>query len=153
MTRKWNGPTYSDEVCLRRISVGDRLRKLDKGKVDKLAASIVYRFLSLDSRSYVGSVQDGRKRADEGIGRSNQRLEAAFTQYPPETWVYEVLEHLPPGCSEQTLREAEQRHIDRLRSWLPEFGFNIAPAVWDEDGPMQRAVRHDWATTVLGGGA
>jgi hypothetical protein len=99
----------------------------------------VYRFVCPDGRSYVGAVCDSRKRG--GIQRSNPRLLAAFELHPPETWIFEVLERLPPGCSIQTLREAEQRHIDRLRSWLPEFGFNMAPAVWTADGPAQRAAR------------
>jgi hypothetical protein len=51
------------------------------------------------------------------------------------------LERLPPGCSRRTLREAEQRHIDRLRSWAPDLGFNIVPAVYEGDGPSQRTGR------------
>ena len=86
-------------------------------------APIVYLYTCPDGRSYVGGVSDGRKRDDRGIERSNPRLEEAFKQYPPETWTYEVLERLPPGCSRQELREAEQRHIDRLQTWSPEFGF------------------------------
>jgi hypothetical protein len=48
---------------------------------------------------------------------------------------------LPPGCSKRELREAEQRHIDRLSTWSPAAGFNITPAIWDRDGPVQRAGR------------
>jgi hypothetical protein len=81
-------------------------------------------------------VGDCRKRGD--IRRSNPRLLAAFALHPPKTWAFEVLERLPPGCSTEALREAEQHHIDRLRSRLPEFGFNIAPATWT-DGPAQCA--------------
>src|SRR6476660_7355170 len=69
----------------------------------------VYRFISPDGRSYVGAVSDYRKRGD--IRRSNPRLLVAFELHPPETWVFEVLERLPPGCTLQALREAEQRHI------------------------------------------
>jgi hypothetical protein len=40
----------------------------------------------------------------------------------------------------EALREAEQHHIDRLRSRLPEFGFNLASARWTWDGrPAQSA--------------
>jgi hypothetical protein len=64
------------------------------------------------------------------VARSNARLKAAFKQYPPETFTFEVLEQLPRGRSEQELRAREQHHIDRLRSWSPDFGFNMNPAVW-----------------------
>jgi hypothetical protein len=88
----------------------------------------VYRFVCPDGRSYVGAVQDIRWRGN-GFQRLNARLLAAFEQYPPETWTYEVLERLTPACPERELREAEQRHIDRLQSRSPESGFNIYPAV------------------------
>jgi len=107
-------------------------------------APAVYRFICPDGRSYVGSVKDCRKRADNGIQRSNSRLLAAFDQYPSETWTYGVLERLPPGCSERKLRRAEQRHIRRLRSWDPKYGFNIYPAVWN-----QRAVRQRQQERIL----
>jgi hypothetical protein len=87
-------------------------------------APAVYRFVCPDGRGYVGSVSDRRNRANRGIGRSNARLAVAFKQYPPETWTYEILELLTPGCSEQELRAAEQRHIDRMRSCEPDAGFN-----------------------------
>ena len=45
--------------------------------------------------------------------------------YPSETWTYEVLEKLPPGCSEETMLHAEQSHIERLRSWMKEHGFTF----------------------------
>lgn len=108
-----HGRMYCSDVCL----FGAR-------------APAVYRFVCPDGRSYVGAVSDCRKRADNGIARSNTRLVVAFEQHPPETWTYEVLEHLPPRCSKRELHEAEQRHIDRLRSWDPAAGFNIAPAIW-----------------------
>ena len=101
-------------------------------------APAVYRFICPDGRSYVGAVKDCRRRAERGIRRSNTRLLAAFKKHPPETFAYEVLEQLRPGCSERELREAEQRHIDRLRSWSPRAGFNIVPAVQDGDGPSHR---------------
>jgi hypothetical protein len=88
----------------------------------------VYRFISPDGRSYVGAVTGIRNRDKYGIYRSNSRLLAAFKQYPPETFVFEVLEKLPYGCSARELNKAEQRHIDRLRSWSPEAGFNIMSA-------------------------
>ena len=100
----------------------------------------VYRFICPDGRSYVGAVQDCRERARHGIGRSNPWLEAAFQHYPPETWVYEVLERLPPGCSARELRKAEHRYMKRLNSWDPAAGFNRHPAVWDRDSPARRRV-------------
>jgi hypothetical protein len=104
-------------------------------------APAVYRFVCPDGRSYVGAVADIRKREIYGIHRSNPWLEAAFERYPPDTFTYEILERLPPGCSRQQLREAEQRHIERFRSWDPERGFNIWPATWDGDGPGVLAAR------------
>jgi hypothetical protein len=101
-------------------------------------APAVYRFVCPDGRSYVGSVKDCRNRADNGLRRSNSRLLDAFEHYPPESFAYEALEQLRPGCSERDLREAEQRHIDRLRSWDSACGFNIVPAVQDGDGPSHR---------------
>jgi hypothetical protein len=101
----------------------------------------VYRFISPDGRSYVGSTRYSHERASGGIHRSNPRLLAAFQIYRPETFVFEILERLPLRCSEWKLRKAEQRHINRLRSWKPEAGFNMNPAVWQGDGPSQRAGR------------
>jgi hypothetical protein len=51
-------------------------------------------------------------------------------RYPARMWRFELLERLPAGCSEQRLRGAEQRAIDRFRSWRPQYGFNMNPAVW-----------------------
>jgi hypothetical protein len=113
-------------------------------------APAVYRFTSPDGRSYVGSVKDCRKRGDRGIQRTNARLLAAFEKYPPETFIYEVLEHLPRRCPESELRAAEQRHIDRLQTWAPEAGFNISPAIWKGDGPSQRAARQFRAAIIAG---
>jgi len=92
---------------------------------------IVYRFVCPDGRSYVGAVSDGRQR-HKTFGRMNARISAA--QVPPDGWRFEILERLRPGCSKAELHAAEQRHIDRLRSWLPENGYNIVPAVWAGDG-------------------
>jgi hypothetical protein len=93
-----------------------------------------------DGRAYVGAVNNIRDRADK-IGRSNLRMVDALKQYPPEMWAFEVPEQPQPGCSLRDLRIAEQRQMDRLRSWMPEHGFNMAPAVSDGDGPHQRAWR------------
>jgi hypothetical protein len=73
-----------------------------------------------------------------GIARTNKRIDAALKDYPRETWSYEELQRLDPGCSDLELRAAEQRHIERLRSWMPEYGFNLAPAVWGIACPEQR---------------
>jgi hypothetical protein len=91
---------------------------------------VVYRFICPDGRSYIGSASDSRNRFNNGIARSNLRLAPALKQHPPETWTYEILEELKPGCSVRELREAEQRYIDRLQTSLPEYGFNIQRAAW-----------------------
>jgi hypothetical protein len=114
--------------------------------------SIVYRYICPDGRSYVGAVAyDGHLRNAHGIKRSNARLLDAFKQYPPATWTFEVLERRP---LEYSLREAEQRHIDRLRSWDPAAGFNMHPAI---EGPSAKAARHlyreahrAWQAVTLG---
>ena len=36
-------------------------------------------------------------------------------------WRFELLERLPAGCSEQRLRGAEQRAIDRFRTYLDDL--------------------------------
>lgn len=112
-------------------------------------APAVYRYISPDGRSYVGSVGDCRNRNDKGIQRRNSRLLAAFKQHPPESFVYEVLEILPPGCSERVRLRAEQKHMERLRSWSPEFGFNIFPASEDwASAPAQHA-RSEFCREVM----
>jgi len=73
-------------------------RKYCSDECRRAKAPAVYRFISPDGRSYVGAVFDCRKRANNGIARSNPRLKAAFKQYPPETFTFEVLERLPRGC-------------------------------------------------------
>jgi hypothetical protein len=111
-------------------------------------APAVYRFVCPDGRSYVGSRRDIRHRRNEGVTDQNRRLAAALNQYSSDSWTYEVLEALPAGCSDKMRLAAEQRHIDRLRSWSPEAGFNAFPAVWDGDGPAQRAARQ-WSAAKL----
>jgi hypothetical protein len=128
------------KVCGRSFEASPR-RRICSPECRNGRAPAVYRFVCPDGRSYVGAVGDSRNRAKQKIARSNSRLLTAFEQYPPETWTYEVLERLPLGCSKRDLREAEQRHIDRLRSWAPDVGFNIVSAVWEGDGPAQRAGR------------
>jgi hypothetical protein len=91
-------------------------------------APVVYRYTAPDGRNYVGSVVNGRYRHN-GVCRTNARLTKAFAKHPPETWVYEVPQELPPGCSEQALRAAEQHHIERLGALTSKRGFNIEPAV------------------------
>jgi hypothetical protein len=91
----------------------------------------IYKFTCPDGRVYVGGVGDLRRRAAKGIARSNRRLEEAFKQHPPETFVFEVLETLKSGfeCAPGVLNEREQFHIERLQSWLPGRGFNMVPAM------------------------
>jgi hypothetical protein len=118
-----------------------RLRRYCSDDCRKRPAPAVYRFVCPDGRSYIGSASNSRTRFTYGIARSNSRLVRAYEQYSPETWTCEVLERLPPGCSTRDLRKAEQRHIDRLRAWSPDAGFNLAPAIWEDNGPAQRAGR------------
>jgi hypothetical protein len=91
-------------------------------------APIVYRFIAPDGRSYVGSVRYGQNRAGS-LARGNTRIGIALKDYPATTWRYEELQSFAPGCSERELRSAEQRHIDRLQTLMPEHGFNMLPAV------------------------
>jgi hypothetical protein len=109
--------------CGREFEVVNRLHKFCSYSCRRPKIPLIYRFVYPDGRSYVGSAADGRYRGGH-FGRSNERLQVAFEQYPPKTWTYEVLEWLPPGCSERERRVAEQRHIIALQSWKPEFGFN-----------------------------
>lgn len=104
----------------------------------EVEAPVVYRFVAPDGRSYVGSVRYGQKRAATLV-RSNKQIDTALKEYPAATWFYEVLESFAPGCSELGLRSAEQQHIERLRSWMPEYGFNMHPAVAEIASSEQRA--------------
>jgi hypothetical protein len=100
-------------------------------------APAVYRFICPDGRSYVGPRRDIRKRHAYGVSNHNQRLADALDQYPSDAWAYEVLQVLPPGCSDEVRYSAEQRHIDRLRSWHPDHGFNCDPADYSVGGPAR----------------
>jgi hypothetical protein len=75
-------------------------------------------------------------------GQINSRLAAALAKYPADTWTFEVLQALPGGCSKSDRVRAEQRHIDRLRSWDPAHGFNMNPSDHSIDGPCREAWRH-----------
>jgi hypothetical protein len=94
----------------------------------EIEAPVVYRFVAPDGRSYVGSVRYGKSRAG-ALARGNTRICIALKDYPAATWRYEVLESFAPGCGELELRSAEQWHTDRLRTLMPEHGFNMFPAV------------------------
>ncbi len=87
----------------------------------------VYRFICPDGRSYVGSRKDITRREREGLDPyfSNPRILEALKKHPLKTWRFEILERL---SSDQDRHVAEQRHIDRLRTWDPQYGFNILPA-------------------------
>jgi hypothetical protein len=95
------------------------------------AVPAVYRYICPDGRSYVGAVLDIEQRKKFGFLRTNARLKKAFLKYPPETFRFEVLEILEWGGMAE-LHQAEQRHIDRLRSSDPKYGFNMT--VWNADG-------------------
>jgi hypothetical protein len=106
------GRKYCHEVC-------DHRRR---------PAPAVYRYICPDGRSYVGRTGNHRIRDRHGLSRSKPWIDEAIVTRPLETWAFEVLEVLPAGCSKETLRRAEQHHIERLRAFLPEHGFNIRPA-------------------------
>src|SRR4051794_12427100 len=89
------------------------------------AVPVIYRYICPDGRSYVGHANaDYARNRSDGLRRVNARLSKAFVTHPAQTWTYEVLEELPVGCSKRFMLAAEQRHIDRLRTHLPEYGFN-----------------------------
>lgn len=88
----------------------------------------VYAFVCPDGRRYVGSSRDCQRRAKYGLNRTNPRLREAISRYPLNQWSFEVLELLPPkNCTEVKLRGAENRHIERLKTRDPQYGFNIRP--------------------------
>lgn len=91
-------------------------------------APAIYRFICPDGRSYVGSTPDHTKRLRYGFARNNRRLAIALERYPEEQWTFEILQLLPPACSTRKLRQAEQRHMERLHTLLPAHGFNVLTA-------------------------
>ena len=91
----------------------------------------IYRYVCPDGRSYVGSTRDYRDRDRYGIDHVNSWLAEAYAKYLPELWRFEVLEQEPRD--DVWLRQAEQCHIERLRS--SEHGFNMRSAVWSVDTP------------------
>jgi hypothetical protein len=108
-------------------------------------APAIYRWVCPDGRSYVGSTGNHHVRKRPRVDRVNRLLRTAFKRYPPEKWTYEILEQLLPHCSRQQLRATEQQHIRRLRSWRPEFCFNINPATWTGDAGRKREYASDAA--------
>jgi hypothetical protein len=111
-------------------------------------APAVYRFIAPDGRSYVGSTCDRRKRVKGGICRRNPQLLQTFVTYPPETWAFEILQALPPGCPDFIRIRAEQQHIDRLRSWDPAHGFNMSPADYGVASPECREAHRAYMRQV-----
>jgi hypothetical protein len=115
-------------TCCRSFAADHWLQKYCSQRCAVAKAPVVYRYICPDGRSYVGAVANEQYRFQNGIQRNNPLLREAFTQYPSETWTYEILERLRPGCSEDELRVAENHHINRLRTLDPKYGFNIYPA-------------------------
>ena len=91
-------------------------------------APAVYRFVAPDGRVYVDSRADVRKREQIGMLPSNPWIAAALALYPAETWTFELLRTFPPGYPAEPRLLAEQRYIERYRSWDPARGFNANPA-------------------------
>ena len=134
--------TKTCRACHRRFVPSNRWHKYCSRNCRLCRAPAVYRFIAPDGRSYVGSRANWRPRQRDGINpprrKINSRLAEALVQYPAKTWTFELLEHLPGGCSKTIRFRAEQRHIDRLRSWDPAHGFNMDPADCDSASPECR---------------
>jgi Toprim domain len=113
---KWCKQTCVCQVCGNPFASPDKARGFCSPDCLRARAPVVYRYICPDGRSYVGSVSDSRNRFNDGIARSNSRLIAACAKYPPQTWTYEILEELRPGCSVRELREAEQRYMELFAS-------------------------------------
>jgi hypothetical protein len=112
----------------------------------------VYCFRCPDGRVYVGSRVDIRVRKKMGIAwNPNRRVSEALKTYPAETWTFAILEMVP---RDKDLLEAEQSHIERLRSWDERFGFNIFPASWTNPSDLSviaaRAYRKEEAARNVG---
>ena len=115
-------------ACGKFLPAGSHSRRMfcpEKCEPRKRPAPAVYRFVAPDGRCYVGSVSDISKRNQRGLERSNPWIDEALLTYPSETWVYEVLENLPPGCSKETMFHAERKYMEQFRSWMKEHGFNM----------------------------
>lgn len=131
-------PLKSCAACGEPLPAGSHAsRKFCAERCDhrKRPAPAVYRYVAPDGRCYVGSVSDIRTRDRRGLSRSNSWIDEAPQKFPAKLWRFEVLKKLPPGCSERSLRRAEQFYIERLRSWEPAYGFNCGPAVWFGNTP------------------
>jgi hypothetical protein len=83
-----------------------------------------------------------------GLHRHNPWLLQAFIAHPPNTWTFELLQELQPGCDLVELRLAEQIHIDHLRSWDPVHGFNMRPANSDIASPECREAHRQLIVTM-----
>src|SRR5579859_8197671 len=94
----------------------------------KQIAPAVYCFIAGDGRLYIGSTSNIRTRTRLEVKRSNPRLLEGFLLFAPNTWHFKILEKLKPGCTLLELKLAEQKHIDRLRSSDPRYGFNMQRA-------------------------
>jgi hypothetical protein len=126
-------------VCGRTFEAVNRQHQYCSYDCRRAKQPLVYCFVCPNGRRYVGSAADGYYRGNGRVGRTNKRLREAFEQYPESTWTYVVLERLRLNCSEQELREAEQRYINVLETWKPECGFNIA--LPDADGFIRELSR------------
>jgi hypothetical protein len=114
------------------------------------ASPAVYCFVCPDGRSYVGSTRRVKIRARDGVQRWGYRPSAALLKYPSEEGRFEVLEWLPQDCSDRELHEAEQHHIDRLKTFDPKRGFNVLHAVTRK--PLKSGIHQidytEWLATV-----
>ena len=89
-------------------------------------APAVYQFICPGMHGVtLGSCADWHTRGSR-LFRTNPLLVEALKKNPSKTWTYEVLEKLPPGSSRGHGREAEQKHIVRLRTMDHERGFKCS---------------------------
>lgn len=108
----------------------------------RLPSPAVYRFINPKGMSYVGSTRYSKTRS-VGLDRSNDRIRDAVEQFPPETWT-EILDELPPECSDQELRAAEQKWINKLGTLDPDRGYNVEFALHDGwQSPFKTARDYD----------
>ena len=92
-------------TCGRRLPASYRSNSWYCGKhCQTYKAPAVYRYVCPDGRSYVGSTHNHELRLRAGIKPSNPRLASALKKYPAQTWTFELLQLLPPGCAVPALR-------------------------------------------------
>jgi hypothetical protein len=70
----------------------------ERRKASKDDSPAVYRFVSPDGRSYVGSTRRIKLSALKGLQRSGWRIAEAEAKFPPETWRLKFLSVCRPDA-------------------------------------------------------